>query len=85
MTESLGNDFSGQSLPDVFARFSLTPDVEGAEQWIREACHNLTAGLVQRDEGVVKYLREQVFLLEKFKSNLLEATDTMGTMKIGAY
>ncbi len=28
MTESLGNDFSGQSLRGIFARFSLTPDVE---------------------------------------------------------
>ena len=49
MTESLGNDFSGQSLPDILP---LTPDVEGAEQWIREASHYLIAKLAQRDEGV---------------------------------
>ena len=80
---STGSLSKGGAKNWIFERFSRTPHVESTEQEIHEACHHLIAGRAQRDEGVVKCLREQIALLEKFKSKFLEATETTDAIERG--
>lgn len=77
ITVKLGQEHSGQSLPDIFEQFALTPDVEGAQQWIREACHYLIIELVHRDEGVVTYLKDLIKSLEESRANLNESSKAL--------
>lgn len=77
--ESIGEDFSGESLADIFKRFSVTPDVEGASQWIREACNYILKELINRDEGAINYIRELIDSLVAFRANLIEMSDAMET------
>ena len=71
-TESLGEDASGESLPEIFEKLAVTPDIEGAQQWMREACRYLVREMAYRDEGVIKYLEDLITGLGRLQKSLTE-------------
>lgn len=37
VTGSLGEDYTGRGLPEIFEGYAATPDIEGAQQWIKNS------------------------------------------------